>query len=88
MPAPAAQQGSRRKTEPDWTHVHHELRRPGVTLMLLWEEYRQARARRLRLQPLVRAVPRLGRAGCRRRCGRRIRPASACSSTMPARLSS
>jgi hypothetical protein len=21
--------------------VHHELRRPGVTLMLLWEEYRQ-----------------------------------------------
>ena len=37
-----APQGSRRKTEPDWTHVHRELRRPGVTLMLLWEEYRQA----------------------------------------------
>ena len=35
-------QGSRGKAEPDWTHVHHELRRPGVTLMLLWEEYRQA----------------------------------------------
>jgi transposase len=34
-------QGERRKAEPDWTHVHHELRRPGVTLMLLWEEYRQ-----------------------------------------------
>ena len=34
-------QGSRGKTEPDWTHVHRELRRPGVTLMLLWEEYRQ-----------------------------------------------
>ncbi len=30
----------RRKAEPDWTHVHRELRRPGVTLMLLWEEYR------------------------------------------------
>ena len=29
------------KAEPDWTHVHHELRRPGVTLTLLWEEYRQ-----------------------------------------------
>jgi transposase len=28
------------KAEPDWTHVHRELRRPGVTLMLLWEEYR------------------------------------------------
>ena len=33
-------QGFRRKAEPDWTHVHRELRRPGVTLMLLWEEYR------------------------------------------------
>jgi hypothetical protein len=32
--------GLRRKAEPDWTHVHRELRRPGVTLMLLWEEYR------------------------------------------------
>ncbi len=27
---------------PDWTHVHRELRRPGVTLSLLWEEYREA----------------------------------------------
>ena len=36
-----AQQGARRKAEPDWAYVHHELRRPGVTLMLLWEEYRQ-----------------------------------------------
>jgi transposase len=25
---------------PDWPVVHQELRRPGVTLMLLWEEYR------------------------------------------------
>jgi transposase len=33
--------GGRRKAEPDWAFVHHELRRPGVTLMLLWEEYRQ-----------------------------------------------
>lgn len=24
--------------EPDWTRVHRELRRPGVTLMLPWEE--------------------------------------------------
>ena len=38
---PGTQRGSRRKAEPEWTHVHHELRRPGVTLMLLWEEYRQ-----------------------------------------------
>ncbi|SNY93147.1 Transposase [Cohaesibacter sp. ES.047] len=27
---------------PDWTCVHAELRRKGVTLMLLWQEYREA----------------------------------------------
>ena len=32
--------GKRHKTEPDWTAIHRELRRPGVTLLLLWEEYR------------------------------------------------
>ena len=26
--------------QPDWTYVHAELRRKGVTLSLLWEEYR------------------------------------------------
>jgi len=26
--------------EPDWQHIHHELRRKGVTLQLLWEEYK------------------------------------------------
>lgn len=24
----------------DWSHIHQELRRPGVTLLLLWEEYK------------------------------------------------
>ena len=37
-----AMMGQRRKSEPDWAAVHRELRRPGVTLMLLWEEYRAA----------------------------------------------
>jgi transposase len=27
---------------PDWAHLHQELRRPGVTLRLLWVEYREA----------------------------------------------
>src|SRR3546814_4293101 len=27
---------------PDWAWVHAELRRPGVTLALLWQEYRLA----------------------------------------------
>jgi transposase len=32
--------GVRRKAEPDWPSIHRELRRAGVTLMLLWQEYR------------------------------------------------
>ena len=31
---------ARRIPQPDWAHVHSELRRKGVTLSLLWEEYR------------------------------------------------
>ena len=37
--------GKRHKTEPDWTAIHRELRRPGVTLLLLWEEYRAIHAK-------------------------------------------
>jgi transposase len=35
-----AQAGARYRVEPDWTAVARELKRPGVTLMILWEEYR------------------------------------------------
>lgn len=35
-----ARQGAQRKAEPDWICIHHERRRAGVTLLLLWEEYR------------------------------------------------
>jgi len=31
---------AREATQPDWAAIHRELRRKGVTLMLLWEEYR------------------------------------------------
>ena len=37
-PAPPAE----RRPLPDWHYVHKELRRPGVTLMLLWLEYKEA----------------------------------------------
>ena len=30
------------KAVPDWAAVHEQLRRKGVTLQLLWQEYRQA----------------------------------------------
>ncbi len=28
------------RPQPEWARIHAELRRPGVTLLLLWEEYR------------------------------------------------
>jgi transposase len=38
-PPPTAGAGDRRP-RPNWAVVHRELRRPGVTLQLLWEEHR------------------------------------------------
>jgi len=34
--------GFRRRVEPDWATLACELKRPGVNLMVLWEEYRDA----------------------------------------------
>ena len=34
--------GRRRHSEPDWPTLSLELKRPGVNLMVLWEEYHQA----------------------------------------------
>jgi transposase len=34
--------GRRRHSEPDWATLMRELKRPGVNLMVLWEEYRQS----------------------------------------------
>lgn len=33
---------SSRHLEPDWAQLHQQLKRPGVTLQLLWEEYQLA----------------------------------------------
>ena len=34
-------QGQRRRVEPDWAALARELKRPGVTMSILWEEYRE-----------------------------------------------
>ena len=34
--------GARRRVEPDWAELARELKRPGVNMMILWEEYRGA----------------------------------------------
>lgn len=65
----------RERVAPDLAHLHGELKRPGVTLYLLWEEYRQAhgadgygysqfceiyRRWRKKLRPSMRQVHRAG----------------------------
>ncbi len=30
--------------QPDWVEIHREMRRKGVTLVLLWQEYRERSA--------------------------------------------
>jgi hypothetical protein len=40
----STQAGLRRRSEPDWATLARELKRPGVSLMVLWEEYRQSQA--------------------------------------------
>jgi len=39
---PPSQLPAEQRPVPDWAWVHRELRRPNVTLALLWEEYRAA----------------------------------------------
>jgi transposase len=39
FPPPPPSKG-RQLAEPDWAAIHRELKRPGVTLALLWDEYR------------------------------------------------
>jgi transposase len=39
FPAPSSKPGARRYREPDWPALVRELKRPGVTLLILWEEY-------------------------------------------------
>src|SRR3954471_22528716 len=39
-PLGGSKPGKRFKAEPDWAAIYREVRRPGVTLLLLWEEYR------------------------------------------------
>lgn len=38
---PAQQRTGKKSTAPDWSEVHKQLKRKGVTLQLLWEEYRR-----------------------------------------------
>ena len=39
FPAPSRQLGARQYPEPDWAALVREMKRPGVSLSILWEEY-------------------------------------------------
>jgi transposase len=68
-----------RRPQPNWAAVHRELRRPGVTLQLLWEEHRAVhpggygysrycelyRAWETRLSPTMRQSHTRSKADCR-----------------------
>ena len=41
---PERKRASSKIPQPDWAHVHRELKRKSVTLSLLWVEYRQREA--------------------------------------------
>ena len=53
---------TRNRALPDWKYIHTELRRKGVTLQLLWREYRAEHAEGLGIHNFVTttiAIPRL-----------------------------
>jgi len=39
FPTPGSKPGARRHPEPDWAALAREMKRPGVSLSILWEEY-------------------------------------------------
>ena len=47
-------QGQRRRAEPDWAALARELKRPGITMTILWEEYREVHPEGYGYQPLLR----------------------------------
>ena len=36
-----AESSTRNRIQPDWQYIHTEIRKKGVTLLLLWREYRE-----------------------------------------------
>jgi transposase len=82
-----ARAGARHYAEPDWAVVARELKRPGVNLMILWEEYRAVHADGYAYSRYCASCSGSSSAGCRRACGRRMLPVTRRSSTSRARRS-
>ncbi len=77
--------GYRRKIpQPDWQYVHKELKRKGVTLSLLWVEYRQEHPKAMATASSATATG-SGSSSSTPPCARSTRPGRSCSSTTPGR---
>jgi transposase len=66
---------------PDWSHVHKELKRRAVTLLLPWEEYRAEHTDGYGYSRFC-ELYRVGAKPSRRPCVRRTGPLRSCSSTL------
>ena len=65
------------RSQPDCAYIHRKLKRDGVTLQLLWEEYAQVHPHGYRRTQSASSSG-SGRDGCGRRCGRSTAPARRC----------
>ena len=75
------------RSAPNWPAIHEELHdHKHVTLQLLWEEYKQAGARRVSIQPVLRALSAAGGASWIWCCGKSTAPEKSCLSIMRDRL--
>jgi transposase len=68
---------------PDWAKQHEELKRRGVTLVLLWQEYR-AEYRTATATAGFAISTASGATACRRQCAKPTRRARSCSWILPA----
>src|ERR1700751_1295652 len=76
--------GARHYPEPDWAVVARELKRPGVNLMILWEEYRAVHTDGYAYSRYCQLFREFG---SRPACDRRMLPATRLSSIFWARRS-
>jgi len=80
-----APQKPRNHVQPDYGRLHQELRRKGMTLMLLWEEYRAEHADRQTYAYSSSATTiGVSPGSSSARCGRFTAQARSCSSITPA----
>jgi DNA-binding IclR family transcriptional regulator len=80
--AVGTKQGHRRRAEPHWAVIHHELKRKHVTLAILWDEYIERYLTGITIRAAASCTA-VGLRGCRSRSGKAISAATSCLSMEP-----